>query len=482
MNKKKKLSQLVIGAFLLSSPVLAQSSFKLPDLGTSALQVLPLEKEKAIGEIMMMKIKSSSPVIQDPLLDEYLTSIGNRLVAHADDIRFPFEFFWIKNNEINAFAFYGGHVGVHAGLIAKSDNESQFASVLGHEIAHVTQRHLARRLQKQQDNSGLTLAGMVAGILTTIVNPEAGMAIISANQTQNMLSQMTHSRGAEQEADRIGMTILNNSGFDPRASSEFLAKLSAQLRFKQKPPVFLLSHPLPDSRVSDIRLRAQQYPEKFIDSNLDFLLAKSRIKARFTTTSEKAEQLFRNDIKKHQFSDRTAAKYGLALTLIDQKKLDEAQEILTKLLKTDPANLFYLDSKTDLLIAQKNTQAALTLLKEHYQLKPNNQVITLNYANAAIEAKDYPLAERLLRYFLLDKPDHPLGKDLMAQTYKMQKKQSAYHEIRASIMIDYGAYQQASDEIQKALNFIEKTDDIKRQRLKALLKQYRQMQKELAKL
>ena len=212
------------------------------------------------------------------------------------------------------------------------------------------------------------------------------------------------------------------------------------------------------------------------------MLAKSRIKARFTTTSEKAEQLFRNDIKKHQFSDRTAAKYGLALTLIDQKKLDEAQEILTKLLKTDPANLFYLDSKTDLLIAQKNTQAALTLLKEHYQLKPNNQVITLNYANAAIEAKDYPLAERLLRYFLLDKPDHPLGKDLMAQTYKMQKKQSAYHEIRASIMIDYGAYQQASDEIQKALNFIEKTDDIKRQRLKALLKQYRQMQKELAKL
>ncbi|TMP80285.1 protease, partial [Pseudoalteromonas ruthenica] len=153
------------------------------------------------------------------------------LVANANDVRFPFTFFWINNPAINAFAFYGGHVGVHSGLIAQSDNESQFASVLGHEIAHVTQRHLARRLQQAQDNSALTIAGMITGILATVIAPDAGMAIIAANSTQAALSQLTHSRKAEQEADRIGMQTLHNAGFDTTQSAEFLSKLAAQMRF-----------------------------------------------------------------------------------------------------------------------------------------------------------------------------------------------------------------------------------------------------------
>lgn len=143
-------------SLLVSEPLKAQTNFTLPDLGTSALQALPLEKEQAIGEVMMMQIRGSSPVINDPVLDEYLTTIGRKLVANANDVRFPFSFFWINNSEINAFAFYGGHVGVHTGLIAQADNESQFASVLGHEIAHVTQRHLARRIQQQQDKAKAT--------------------------------------------------------------------------------------------------------------------------------------------------------------------------------------------------------------------------------------------------------------------------------------------------------------------------------------
>ncbi|WP_350636264.1 M48 family metalloprotease, partial [Pseudoalteromonas sp. GW168-MNA-CIBAN-0100] len=115
------------------------------------------------------QIRGSSPIINDPVLDEYLTTVGRKLVASANDVRFPFSFFWLNNSEINAFAFYGGHVGVHTGLIAQADDESQFASVLGHEIAHVTQRHLARRLQQQQDNSAMTIAGMIAGILAAVV-------------------------------------------------------------------------------------------------------------------------------------------------------------------------------------------------------------------------------------------------------------------------------------------------------------------------
>lgn len=398
---------------LVGEPLKAQTNFTLPDLGTSALQALPLEKEQAIGEVMMMQIRGSSPVINDPVLDEYLTTIGRKLVANANDVRFPFSFFWINNPEINAFAFYGGHVGVHTGLIAQADNESQFASVLGHEIAHVTQRHLARRIQQQQDNSALTIAGMIAGILATVVAPDAGIAIISASQTQSAFSQLTHSRSAEQEADRIGMQTLNNAGFDARASSEFLTKLAAQIRYKYKPPAFLLTHPLPESRVSDVRLRAEQFPVRYLTPSLNFNLAKSRVLARYDNKPENAEALFRKLMREKNY-DNTALKYGLAISLLDQKKLDEAQPILDELLQSDPKNLFYIDTKTDLLIAQEKADEAVKFLAELNNYRPNNQVITLNYANSALEAKQYELAETILKSFLLEKPDHSLGKQLLA--------------------------------------------------------------------
>lgn len=474
-----KLACFCIG---LSLPAVAQNSFNLPDLGTSAVQVLSIEKERAVGDVMMMQVRGTSNVLQDPVLDEYLTNMGNRLVAHADDIRFPFEFFWVNNKDINAFAFYGGHVGIHTGLIMNADNESQFASVIGHEIAHVTQRHLARRLQQAKDNSGLTIAGMIAGILTTLVAPDAGIAILSASQTQAQLSQLTHSRGAEKEADRIGMQTLNSAGFDPRESGEFLAKLSDKMRHMPKPPAFLLTHPLPDSRVSDVRMRALQYPERLIDSSLDFYLAQARVVARYGAESQNAEQEFRRYLRINRFASNVAAQYGLALTLIDQKKFDEAEKLLDNVQKQQPNNLFYIDTRTDLLIGQKKHKAALEMLQSAYQRQPNNQVITLNYANAAIEAGEYALAERLLKYFLLEKPDNILAKELLASSYKKSEQKADYHEMRAQILTNYGAFAQASNEVQKALNHIEQNDEIKQKRLKARLKEYRLMQKELSKL
>ncbi|WP_394191585.1 M48 family metalloprotease [Pseudoalteromonas atlantica] len=473
---------LITSSVLYSKPLKAQTNFKLPDLGTSALQALPLEKEQAIGEVMMMQIRGSSPVVSDPVLDEYLTTLGRKLVANASDVRFPFSFFWINNPEINAFAFYGGHVGVHTGLMAQSDNESQFASVLGHEIAHVTQRHLARRIQQQQDNSAMTIAGMVAGILATIVAPDAGIAILSASQTQAAFSQLTHSRSAEQEADRIGMQTLNNAGFDPYASSEFLTKLAAQIRYKYKPPAFLLTHPLPESRVSDVRLRAQQFEKRQYPQSLEFNLAKSRVIARYHHKPVDAENLFRKLIKENTFYNSTALKYGLGISLLDQKKYEEAATILDELMASDPKNLFYIDTHTDLLIGQGKAKDAVKFLANLHDNRPNNQVITLNYANAALEAKQYDLAERLLKSFLLEKPEHNLAKQLIADVYKKQENLASYHEANADVLAQYGAYLKAADEVQKALNFVEPQEVIKQQRLKALLTQYRQMQKELARL
>ena len=142
--------------------------------------------------------------------------------------------------------------------------------------------------------------------------------------------------------------------------------------------------------------------------------------ARYDNKPEAAESLFRKLIRENSYNN-AALKYGLGISLLDQKKLDEAQPILDELLKSDPKNLFYIDTYTDLLIAQKKAAEAVTYLAELNNYRPNNQVITLNYANAALEAKQYELAENILKSFLLEKPDHSLGKQLLTDAYKKQE-------------------------------------------------------------
>ena len=165
-----------------------------------------------------------------------------------------------------------------------------------------------------------------------------------------------------------------------------------------------------------------------------------------------------------------------------KKKLDEAASILNPLLEQDPKNLFYIDTHTDLLIAQGKANEAVEFLAKLDIDRPNNQVIALNYANAAMEAKQFDLAERILKSYLLAKPENNLAKELIADVYKKQENMASYHEAHADVLAQYGAYLKAADEIQKALNFVEPEELVKQQRLKALLTQYRQLQKELARL
>ncbi len=218
-----------------------------------------------------------------------------------------------------------------------------------------------------------------------------------------------------------------------------------------------------------------------LNPSLEFNLAKSRVLARYANKPENAEALFKKLMRENSYNN-TALKYGLGISLLDQDKLDEAAEILEPLLAQSPKNLFYIDTHTDLLIAQKKADEAVNFLAELNNYRPNNQVITLNYANAALEAEQFELAENILKSFLLEKPDHNLGKQLLADAYKKQDKLAAYHEANADVLSQYGAYIKAADEIQKALNFVEPTELVKQQRLKALLTQYRRLQKELARL
>ncbi|HBY84881.1 MAG TPA: peptidase M48, partial [Colwellia sp.] len=250
---------------------------KLPDIGISGYSVLSTDKELQIGKAMMRQLRGSQPLIQDPVLIEYINHLGNTLVKNAQGVNYAFEFFLINNNELNAFAFFGGHVGIHSGLITTADTESELASVIAHEISHVTQRHLARRLESQSQTQGLSMAAMLSSVLITLVNPSVGIAALSASMAVSQQASINYTRGNEKEADRVGIALLASSNFDPQGAASFFSKMSTKYRYASKPPAMLLTHPLPESRIADARQRALNYPARPLPPSLGFELTKARL-------------------------------------------------------------------------------------------------------------------------------------------------------------------------------------------------------------
>lgn len=487
---KKRLTTTL---FALSSLVLASlaaiaqdASFSnkntLPEIGVVASEAISLDKEMIVGDVVMRQLRGQSPLISDPVLDEYLQDLGNRLVIHADNAKFPFQFFWVNNDAINAFAFFGGHIGVHSGLMRRAESESELASVLAHEISHVTQRHIARRMQAQQRSSPLALASLIGGVLIAIANPQAGMAAMQAGQAASMQLQIDYTRSNEQEADRIGISMLARAGFDANAAASFFSTMAEEYRMVSRPPARLLSHPLTETRIADARNRAADYPSRFVPTNPQFELAKARIKARYSFDGEYAVDYFKAQLNKNAYKTRQAALYGLALAYMRTEENEKAKAIVVgELLPTDPNNLFYLDAATDIYIALGEPTKAIDTLAPHIKHNPRNQVLALNYANAMISAGQYDDAINLLKDFLLIKKDYQIAYQLMSEAYQKAKRYSQMHQSKAEVYALYGAYNRAVDELQYAYNFVG-DDHLEKQRIRARIKQFRDQEERLKRL
>ncbi|MCS4307589.1 putative Zn-dependent protease [Rheinheimera pacifica] len=461
------LTSCLFAASLISSVCAASS---LPDLGGNGFSVITPDKEKQLGDVMMRQTRGSLPMVYDPLLDEYINSLGNRLVARSNDVRFPFKFYWVQDRNINAFATLGGNIASHTGTLAIADTESEFASVMAHEIAHVTQRHIARFVEAQSQKAPLTLAGVLGAIVLATVNPEAGMAAMMATQGAAQQSAINFTRSNEQEADRIGMQVLADTGFDPYAVPNFFRKLTEQNRFISQQLAFLQTHPLSQNRVSDTRMRAEQFPQRFVPDSQDFTLSKARVLARYHYNKKDAEHTFRKKLSEPGGNTK-ANQYGLAITLLDNGKLDQARKLIEQLLEKDEHNLYYIDVYTDILLGQKEYQLCLDMLEQQYLLRPNNQVVTLNYANAAMKSDGHHLAIHLLKSLLFYKNDNILAYDLLSDAYKALGDFGKYYEARADLAYQMANYPKAIDDLNEALNHLKPEQKLENRRLEAKKKQ-----------
>ncbi|MFW8589606.1 M48 family metalloprotease [Glaciecola sp. 2405UD65-10] len=475
----KKLLVVCSMSFLISSVAHSMAQTfennrnQLPEIGVVASDVLTIDKERIIGDIIMRQLRGQAPLVLDPVLQEYIQGIGNRLVIEADNAKFPFKFFMINNPVINAFAFYGGHIGIHTGLIAQASTESELASVFAHEIAHVTQRHLARRAQSQQRSAPLQIASLIGGLLLAIADPEAGIAAVNAGMAGSQQASINFTRNNEKEADNIGINILYRAGFDPQGAPGFFGKLAEQARGRSNQLAFLQTHPLPEDRIAQTVTRARSYGEKRVPASLDFHLAKARVIARYITIPERNIPFLQNRLSNSNTVEQKALKYGLAMSLFESERYSASKEILDPLLSQDPENLFYLDLMTDIYIKLETPRKAINLLSPHWSHRPQNQVLTLNLANAYISALNYEPAIEMLRDLLLLDNQNFLAYQLLHDAYERNQQKKDAHMVQAEIYALISAYPLAIDELQFAYNQV-KSDAIEKQRIKGRISQFRE--------
>ncbi|WP_238596647.1 M48 family metalloprotease [Psychromonas sp. psych-6C06] len=455
---------------LLSLPIKASNA--LPDIGTVGAGALTIEKEKEYGWAFRLMANQALPIIHDPVLNQYIQSLGQNIVSHADSVKLPFDFFLIQDNEINAAAFLGGNVKIHTGLFLYATNESELAGVVAHEVAHITQRHLARMLEQQSISNPASLAAMAGSILLALVSPAAGMAALSTTMAINMQSQINYTRLHEYEADRIGIMTLYNAGYDPYGMANFFGKLAEKYKYASMPPQMLSTHPLPETRLAEARLRAGQLDKKSIKLNANFQLSKARITVRFNNISAtSAIDLYKSQLKNNRYQLKEAAEYGLALAYFKNKDYEQAHELAVQLFQSSPNNLFYIDFITDTLLALNKVDDAIELLAPYQQQSPQNSVFTLNLVVALQTAKQFAEAEQLLERFIRVHPEHILAHQLAIDLYKKMKNKAKEHATKAKYLALQGRFREASQEMGSALVFTKSKLD--QARYSASIEQYK---------
>lgn len=435
----------------------------LPQIGTVGATTITTQEERVFGEYFFKKARQHLNIIDDPVLDEYIDTLGSKLISHANNVHFPFNFFLVHDQSLNAAAFLGGNVKIHSGLFNYADNESQLASVLAHEITHVTQRHLARFIEDAYSRQAKTLGAIVGSIVLTMINPTIGMAALNATLALNIQNTINYTRSDELEADHIGIDLLYRAGFDPNQMAVFFNKLTSN--YYHKIPQNLIDHPIPEVRVADARNRALRYPPSKVSENINFYFAKARIFVRYSTNdADFSIKHFSTLLEKNNSTNRYNRNYllyGLCLAYIEKKDYSNALKYYSQISNEYKDNLFMLDTFADLELLRNNTSEVIRVLKDRLKYTPKSPTILVNLAVAYLKANQAKEAIKLLQFLTKNDPKNLMVLDLQVDCYKALNMKLEYYTAlgkRYALVSDYTksnlnfnyAYQYAMSKLDKA--------------------------------
>ena len=431
---------------------LASGQVSLPDLGDSSASVLSPQLERKLGESVMRDIRQNEPnFVDDPEINEYLNALGYKLLSAIPGARLDFDFFAVREPSINAFALPGGFVGVHTGLLTSADTESEVASVLAHEITHVTQHHIARLFGAQKQMQLPAMIAMVAAILAARSRPDVASGVAMAAQGAAISGQLSYSRDFEREADRIGFQTLQSAGFDVRGMPSFFEKLQRFTRISDdgSAPGYLRSHPLTADRVADAQNRAQNAPYHQHADSLEFHLVRAKLRAE-STEPHAAVTFFKSVLADRRFANETATHYGLAVALLRNRQIAEARAASDKL-RAGPVKDPMIDALAGrVLLAAGDGPGAIALIKEAMGRNPYYRPLVYSYVDALLDSNRTADAMTVLSEQIRLYPQNARLLGMQAKAYAALGKRLMQHQVQAEVYVLQGSLPAAVEQLQMA--------------------------------
>jgi predicted Zn-dependent protease len=391
-------------ALELPLQAMAQSTGNdLPDIGSPASSTLSLDDEYRIGLQVMRQLRDEGQILEDPEATEYLQALGSRLVAQATgDSAQRFSFFFVRENTINAFALPGGFIGVNYGLMLATRNEAQLAGVLAHEIAHVTQRHIARRVRSQGRQSIATMAAILAAILVGAAtgSSDAAMGGVAVAQGAAMQQQINFTRANENEADRVGMSFLAAAGFDPYGMPDFFETMGRRTSLaaanRNALPEILQSHPVTTNRIAESRARASQFKEtKPTAETVSYALTRERLRVLASPAEDNVRRYY-SERRDQQPIPPAGDLYGEALASYQAGNPRAALDSLIALARDYPQVPMLQASLGSAYLGAGDTDNALATFRRALAISPRNIPLTLRYAEALLKASEAKAAHAVL--------------------------------------------------------------------------------------
>jgi predicted Zn-dependent protease len=423
----------------------------LPDLGDAAQVGFSPLQERRIGESIMHEIRADPSFHDEPEATDYINNLGRRLASRSPDVRQDFDFFLIRDSQINAFALPGGFIGVHTGLILASQSESELAGVLSHEIAHVTQRHIARMIAQQRQSAVTTLAALAAALLLSRVSSDAAQAAATFGQAGAIQSQLNFTRDNERDADRVGVQILEKAGLDPRAMATFFDRLQRATRvYESGAPSYLRTHPLTYERIADIQNRLQESTYRQVPDSIEFQLIRAKLRAQLDSPPE-AVAFFEGSLAERKFLSEAASRYGLAASLMRAKDYARARRELAALRKLVPASPIVDTLACELEYRAGGPEPGLGCYREALKGYPNHRALNYEFANALLLSGHPDEALRLVEARLQAIKDDYRLYLLQARAYAALNQRLSQHRAQAEAYVRMGNVGAAVEQLQIGL-------------------------------
>ena len=441
---------IAIGATTLAGA----NNFSIPTIGNETSTRFSAEEEKILGETFMRQVRLGLPVTDDPEVSDYIQRLGFQLIANSEFQTRHFHFFIINEPSINAFAGPNGYIGINAGLILHSDNESEVASVVAHEIAHVTQRHLERSFDKGENLTLPTAAAIIAALVLGARDINIAEAAILTTIAANYQSQLSFSRAHELEADHIGMQILTDSGFNPHNMPTFFEKLQKAHRLNEGLMLeFLSTHPVTVKRISESKSRASNYKYKPKASSQEYHLTRAKLRVNTSDDTKKLQTHLEAELQEGNYANKVSELYAYAWTLFINEEFEKARETVEKLIKIDRERIQYSILQAKIEIKAGNLDTGLKIFEEALSISPGNSSIALYYADSLVSQKKPAEALRIIN------------------SIKNYEKTPSYYQIKAKAEGDAGNEREAHqmlaeyyllyDQVGTAINHLQQAQKIK---------------------